>query len=169
MVNITDAINEFKTAPNGESVRSAFVEVMTLVNTDNISIQNRLNTVEPQLDGIDANIGSAATNAGIAVGAKEVAVTKAGEVSTNTTLTLGYKNETVTARDLAVGAKNAAELAEDNAKASETNSKTSENNSKASELASKTSETKTQAIHDAAVLAIADFRSRNKSPKNRVC
>ena len=59
MADITNALNDFKTAVNGEAVRDSFVATINLVNDDNIAIQNKLNAIGVG-DGVTPTFGSAA-------------------------------------------------------------------------------------------------------------
>jgi len=114
MADITNALNEFKTAPNGESVRDAFVETMTLVNNDNIMIAGEyaeIVAVAGQLQPAVTTATNAATlasqkaeeatnaavtattKAGEAITAKDIAVTKAGEATTAATTVVDIRDE----------------------------------------------------------------------------
>ena len=78
MADITNALNEFKTAPNGESVRDAFVETMTLVNDDNIKIgSDYLQVIEAA-----GHVGTAVSSAEASA---TLASTKASQASTSAT------------------------------------------------------------------------------------
>ena len=46
MADITNAINDFKTAVNGEAVRDSFVATINLVNEDNVAILNAVKGVD---------------------------------------------------------------------------------------------------------------------------
>jgi len=109
MANITDAINEFKTAPNGESVRSAFVEVMTRVNDDNIMIAGdyaEIVAVAGQLQPAVTTATNAATlasqKATEATNAATTATTKASDAVTASNTATTKASEAVAAKDIAV-------------------------------------------------------------------
>ena len=109
MANITDAINEFKTAPNGESVRSAFVEVMTRVNDDNIMIAGEYSeivAVAGQLQPAVTTATNAATlasqKATEATNAATTATTKAADAVTASNTATTKASEAISAKDIAV-------------------------------------------------------------------
>ena len=109
MANITNALNEFKTAPNGESVRDAFVETMTLVNNDNIQIAGEyaeIVTVAGQLQPAVTNATNAATlaaqKATEATNAATNATTKAADAVTASNTATTKASEAVAAKDIAV-------------------------------------------------------------------
>ncbi len=76
MADISNAINKFKTAVNGEDVREGFVETMTRVNVENVEIINALRNVN-----LEAVQGAANT----ATNAATTATTKATEASASAT------------------------------------------------------------------------------------
>lgn len=127
MANITDAINEFKTAPNGESVRSAFVEVMTRVNDDNIKIGSDYIQVIDAAGHVGSAVSAASASAtlaaskateasnaaSVASGHATTATTKAGEAATSASTAEASSNiasnkagEATTAATNAINAKN---------------------------------------------------------------
>ena len=127
MANITDAINEFKTAPNGESVRSAFVEVMTRVNDDNIKIGSDYVQVIEAAGQVGSAVSSASASAALAAskateasnavsvasGHATTATTKAGKAATSASTATAASNiasnkagEATTAATNAINAKN---------------------------------------------------------------
>lgn len=127
MANITDAINEFKIAPNGESVRDAFVEVMTRVNDDNIKISSDYVQVIEAAGQVGSAVSSASTSAALAAskataasnaasvasGHATTATTKAGEAATSASTATAASNiasnkagEATTAATNATNAKN---------------------------------------------------------------
>ena len=168
MADITNAINDFKTAANGEAVRDSFVATINLVNDDNVNIIGKLNTLEPKLDNLDESVSSAQTSANNAAGSATIATTQAGISTTKASESSASAAASQTAKNDSVTAKNASQLAETNAKASENAAKLSETNSKASEtnsvikaaeaLASKTAaetaKTQTLEYKDAVLAAV---------------
>lgn len=108
MADITNALNEFKTAPNGESVRDAFVETMTLVNNDNIKIAgeySEIKTVAGQLQPAVTTATNAATlatqKATEASNAATTASTKAGEATIASNTATTKASEAISAKDIA--------------------------------------------------------------------
>ena len=99
MADITNALNEFKTAPNGESVRDAFVEAMILVNNDNLTIAGDMDEIRDVAGQVGSAVSStsasaslaankateASNSATVAKGHASTATTKAGEAITSAT------------------------------------------------------------------------------------
>lgn len=88
MADISNSLNQFKTASVGEDVRDAFVETMTLVNNDNIAIktkQTQIETKQAAADIVNANISaalsSAQTNANAAAASASSATTSANQAA----------------------------------------------------------------------------------------
>ncbi|VUZ22929.1 Uncharacterised protein [Acetobacterium wieringae] len=88
MADISNSLNQFKTASVGEDVRDAFVETMTLVNNDNIAIktkQTQIETKQAAADIVNANISaalsSAQTNAAAAAASASSATTSANQAA----------------------------------------------------------------------------------------
>jgi len=116
MADITNALNEFKTAPNGESVRDAFVEAMTLVNNDNITIAGDMDEIremagqlQPAAGQLQPAVSSASASASIAsqkateaTNAATTATTKAGIATTASNTATIKAAEAVAAKDTAV-------------------------------------------------------------------
>ena len=109
MADITNALNDFKTAPNGESVRDAFVETMTLVNNDNIQIAGEyaeIVAVAGQLQPAVTTATNAATlasqKATEATNAATTSTTKASEATTASNTATTKASEAVAAKDTAV-------------------------------------------------------------------
>lgn len=168
MADITAAVNKIKTATMGQDVRQGIADAMSAVNADNVQVISLLGDLDPV--EIAAAAVTATTKAGIAVDSAADAMDS--EVAAGS------------AKDAAVVAKTAAELAETHAETAETNAKASEVAAEASKVAAAgsaaTSTTKagesaasaaaalaseqaaalrkaeTQAIKDAAVLALAE-------------
>lgn len=109
MADITNALNEFKTAPNGESVRDAFVEAMTLVNNDNITIAGDMDEIRDVAGQLQPAVSSASASASIAsqkateaTNAATTATTKAGIATTASNTATTKASEAVAAKDTAV-------------------------------------------------------------------
>ncbi len=122
MADITNTLNEFKTALNGESVRDAFVETMTRVNADNIKIGSDYVQVIEAAGQVGSAVSSASTSAALAAskaaeasnaasvasGHATTATTKAGEAATSATNAINAKDISVTkAGEAATSATNA--------------------------------------------------------------
>lgn len=161
MANISSYLSTLRGTNDGKTIRNAIADITEAVNTDNNSVITLLSDLSPTA------IAAAAVTA----------TTKAGEAA-------GSADDAADSEVAAAAAKTAAQLAETNAKTSETNSKASETASKASETASAGSaatattkanesaasaaaalaseqaaalrKSETQAIKDAAVLALAE-------------
>lgn len=168
MADITAAVNKIKTATMGQDVRQGIADAMSAVNTDNNQVIGLLGGLNPTA------IAAAAVTA----------TTKAAEAVGSATDAMDSEVAAAAAKTAAQTAKTAAELAETHAETAETNAKASEvaaeasetaaagsaatattkaNESAASAAAALVSEqnaalrkSETQAIKDAAVLALAE-------------
>lgn len=148
MADITNALNEFKTAPNGESVRDAFVEAMTLVNNDNIKIgRDYLQVIEAA-----GQVGTAVSSAEASA---TLASTKASQASTSATTA---SNAALTATTKASEAATSASTA--NAASISANNKAGEVATSAT-TASNAATTATTKASEAAASASAALTAKN--------
>lgn len=128
MADITNAINDFKTAANGEAVRDSFVATINLVNDDNIRLLNIIGNVD--LPAVASAAEVATTKAAQAATSASKAATSASSVDSKVASAQTAATQAATSATTATNAENTAVTKAGEASTSSTNATT-----KASEAA----------------------------------
>jgi Membrane protein involved in colicin uptake len=155
MADISNSLNKFKTAANGEDVRDAFVTTMTSVNNDNIAIQTKQTQIETKqaaadivnanlseaLSGAQTNATAAAASALSAANSENQAADYAGQAETAAGTVQSKVDAATEAASQAAGSAAEAAAAELAATTKATEAATSASAASGSELGAATSAT----------------------------